>query len=303
MSRLDPVSLRLFIRVAETGTIAAAAGAEHVSSTAVSKRLSELEAVLRTPLLTRTNKGVEPTAAGVALLRLARGALHELDQVWSEMENFSSGVRGVIRVCASMSAITQFLAQPLKSFITKHPEVQLQLEEKTSSLVARSVAENAADVGVYLPIVLGPDLEVFPYRSDRLVAIVPKDHPLARRKQVAMYELLVFDIVGLHTGSAINIELARVAQIAQRPLNLRIQVTSLDALSVMVSTGLGVGVMPEWVAYRQAKTTPLKIITITDPGATRQFRIGVRRLDALPPAARLLVDHLLHDAKQAELTR
>lgn len=293
MSRLDPVSLRLFVKVVETGTIAAAAQAEHVSSTAVSKRLSELESVLQTPLLSRTNKGVEPTSAGVALLRLARGALHELDQIWSEMENFSSGVRGIVRVCASMSAITQFLAEPLKTFIDKYPEVELQLEEKTSSLVAKAVAENAADVGVYLPIVQEPELEVFPYRSDRLVAIVPKGHSLARRKSIALRELLGFDIVGLHTGSAINFELARVAQSVQKPLNLRIQVTSLDALSVMVSTGLGVGVMPEWVARRQAKTTPLQIIELTDESAHRHFRVGVRRVDALPTATRLLLDHLL----------
>lgn len=295
MSRLDPVSLRLFVKVIETGTIAAAAHAEHVSSTAVSKRLSELESVLQTPLLSRTNKGVEPTSAGVALLRLARGALHELDQVWSEMENFSSGVRGIVRVCASMSAITQFLAEPLKTFIDEYPEVELQLEEKTSSLVAKAVAENAADVGVYLPIVQEPELEVFPYRSDRLVAIVPKGHSLAHRKSIALRELLRFDIVGLHTGSAINFELARVAQSVQKPLNLRIQVTSLDALSVMVSTGLGVGVMPEWVARRQAKTTPLKIIELTDESAHRHFRVGVRRVDALPTATRLLLDHLLRD--------
>lgn len=293
MSRLDPVSLKLFVRVVETGTIAAAAEDAHISSTAVSKRLSELEADLQTPLLSRTNKGVEPTVAGLALLRLARGALHELDQVWMQMEHFSTGVRGLVRICASMSAITQFLAEPIHSFAATHPGVQVQLEEKTSPLVAKAVAENSADIGIYLPVTKGPDLEVFAYRSDQLVVIAPKGHPLARRRKVSFKDLLEFELVGLHTSSAINIELSRAAQDMQRSLNVRIQVTSFDALTTMVSTGLGIGVMPVEVAKRHAKTTPLHIVPLADAAAKRDFVLGVRSLETLPSAARLMADHLL----------
>jgi DNA-binding transcriptional LysR family regulator len=152
MNQIDPVSLRLFIRVVETGTIAAAAEAEHLSAAAVSKRLSELETVLSSQLLQRTNKGVEPTGAGLALTKLARSALAELDQVRVQMESFSSGVRGLVRVCASMSAITQFLSEPLRSFLDEHPNVQVQLEERLSPMVGRcghlsSPGRNAAQPG------------------------------------------------------------------------------------------------------------------------------------------------------------
>lgn len=293
MNHLDPISLKLFLRVVETGTIAAAAESAHISATAVSKRLSEMEATLQTPLVSRTNKGVEPTAAGVALLKLARGALHELDQVRVQMESFSTGVRGLVRMCASMSAITQFLAEPLQSFVELHPQVQLQLEEKTSPLVAKAVADNAADIGIYLPVMQLPGLEVFPFRSDRLVVITPKGHPLARRKRVALKDLLEFDLVGLHSSSAINTELNRTAQNMHRMLNLRIQVTSFDALSTMVSTGLGLGVMPADVAERHAKTIPLCIVALSDESANRGFLLGVRSMEALPSAAQLMVKHLL----------
>jgi DNA-binding transcriptional LysR family regulator len=72
--KLDPLSLRLFVSVVEEGTIAAAAAREHIAAAAVSKRLSELEDQLNTQLLTRSNKGIVVTAAGVALLDMARGA-------------------------------------------------------------------------------------------------------------------------------------------------------------------------------------------------------------------------------------
>ena len=292
MTLLDPISLKFFVRVIETGTIAAAAESEHISATAVSKRLSDMEDALQTPLLLRTNKGIEPTSAGLALVQLARGALHELEQVGIQMESFSSGVRGLVRVCASMSAITQFLAAPIQAFAADNPKVQLRLEEKTSPLVAKAVAENAADIGIYLPVVHGPGLEVIPFKSDRLVAIAATNHPIAKRKKVAFHDLLDFDLVGLHTGSAINIELNRTAQNMQRSLRTRIQVTSFDALSTMVSTGLGIGVMPEAVAKRHAKTIPLQIIPLSDESAQRHFLLGVRSLEALPAAAKLMVDYL-----------
>ena len=63
MLRLDPTLLKLFVRVVEEGAIAAPADREHIAAAAISKRLSEIESLLRTPLLMRTNQGVEPTAA------------------------------------------------------------------------------------------------------------------------------------------------------------------------------------------------------------------------------------------------
>ena len=163
MQRLDPTSLKLFVRVVEEGTIAAAADREHIAAAAVSKRLTEIEALLGTQLLLRTNKGIDPTAAGVALLGLARRALHELDQIPLHMQGYASGVRGLVRVCASMSAITQFLPADIQTFLARYPDVQVQLEERNSSQVTRSVAENASDVGVFTSAPSDPQLETFSY--------------------------------------------------------------------------------------------------------------------------------------------
>lgn len=293
MSQLDPLSLELFIHVVEHGTIAAAAEREHISAAAVSKRLSELEGQLQTRLLVRTNKGVEPTPAGQALLTLARSALHEMDQVWAQMQSFATGVRGMVRICSSLSAILQFLAEPLQSFSVQYPTVQLQLEERTSSLVPKAIAENAADIGIYLPVMPVPGLQTFPFRQDRLVVITPAVHALCDRPHVTLRDLLKHDLVSMHTGSAIDVALLRAAQDLHCPLKLRIRVTSFDALCVMVSAGLGIGILPEAIAERNRATVPLCIVPLADALATREFLLAVRSMDALPVAAQLLVRHLL----------
>ena len=146
--RLDPTSLKLFISVVEQGTIAAAAEHEHIAAAAVSKRISELEENLKIRLLIRTNKGIQPTPAGIALSTMARRALHELDEIAVQMRDYASGLRGFIRVHANISAITQFLPQDIRLFLNECPNVQVDLEEKISSAIIKSVAENAADVGI-----------------------------------------------------------------------------------------------------------------------------------------------------------
>ena len=96
--KLDPVSLKLFVRVVEEGTIAGAAELEHIAAPAVSKRLRELEELFGTPLLTRTNKGIAPTAAGVNLSILARDVLDDMRNIVLQMKAYSDGLRGSVRV-------------------------------------------------------------------------------------------------------------------------------------------------------------------------------------------------------------
>ena len=290
--KLDPVSLRLFVAVMEEGTIADAAAREHIAASAVSKRLSELEQTLATELFVRSNKGTEPTAAAFTLLNLARGVLNDLDGIYAQMREYASGVRGHVRVYANISAITQFLPGELKSFMAQYPQVQVHLQERISSVIAKAVADNAADLGILNDGSYGEALTLLPYHDDELVVVAPQGHPLARRKSVRMAQLLDFDVVGAHPGSVMNHLLTRAAAELGRPLRLRIQVSSYDALCLMVAAGLGVGVLPRQSAQLFVPALPIQCLALAEPWAQRKLVVAVRDPAALPPAARLLVQHI-----------
>ncbi len=104
------------------------------------------------------------------------------------------------------------------------------------------------------------------------------------------------DIGRVHTGSAINRMLLQHANDLNLPLKLRIQVTSYDALCLMVDSGLGVALLPAAVASHHAKNLAIRVITLNETWARRELRICVRAYDALPVAAKLLVSHLRRDA-------
>jgi DNA-binding transcriptional LysR family regulator len=290
--RLDPLSLKLFVSVTELHSIAAAAAAAHLAPAAVSKRLSELEHQLGTTLLLRTNKGVQPTPAGHALVNLARRLLLDLEDIAVQMRDWSGGTRGHVRVVSNISAITQFLPREIAAFLQAWPDVEVHLQERISTAVVKAVLENEADLGI---CVHGDDmqgLEVLPYHDDELVLIVPEGHALARRKRVAFADTVAYPYVGLHTGSAINLALERASLEAQQPLHLRIQVTSFDALSRMVEAGLGIGLMPASFAQPLARSLAIRTVALTEPWTTRRLVLCMRSYAGLPTAARLLVDAL-----------
>jgi DNA-binding transcriptional LysR family regulator len=273
--KLDPVSLRLFVAVMEEGTIAAAATRAHLAPAAVSKRISELEGTLDT-----------------VLLGLARGLLNNLDDIAEQMAGYASGLRGHVRVFANISAITQFLPDDLRTFMAAAPLVQVHLQERISTSIARAVADSRADIGILNAGAYGESLTLLPYREDELVLIVPREHVLARRRKVTFREALAHDFVGAHPGSAVNNQLHRAAGDLGLPLHLRIQVSGYDAMSLMVAAGLGVGVLPRQSARLYLSSLGIRAVALDEPWVWRQLVVCVRALDALSPAARSLVDHL-----------
>ncbi len=290
---IDPLSLKLFVSIVEEGTIAAASEREHIAASAVSKRISELEDAFQTRLLRRTNKGVVPTDAGITLLGLARGVLHDLNNITLQIREYASGVRGHVRLSANISSINQFLPTEIKTFMTIHPQVHVHLEVNISEAIVNAVAENAADVGI---ITMGAtyrhDLEYFPYHSDQLIVITPKEHPLASMRSISFRDTLEYDFVGLQIGSALNSQLLRAAHELDKTPKLRIQVNSFDALCLMVEAGLGIGIVPKGAAKPYFKGLRIRSIILDEPWANRELKICVRSLEALPAAAKLLVEHL-----------
>jgi DNA-binding transcriptional LysR family regulator len=276
----------------EEGTIAAAALREHLAPAAVSKRISELEAALDAALFQRSNKGAQATAAAHALLGLARGVLYGLDDIAEQMAGYASGLRGHVRVFANISAITQFLPDDLRSFMAAAPLVQVHLQERISSAIARAVADSTADIGILNAGAYGEPLTMLPYREDELVLIVPRVHPLARRKKVSFREALAHEFVGAHPGSAVNIQLHRAAAEIGLPLRLRIQVGGYDAMSLMVAAGMGIGILPRQSARLYLASLDIRAVALDEPWVRRQLVVCVRSPEALSSAARSLVEHL-----------
>ena len=291
--RLDLTTLQLFVAVCERGSIGKAAEQEFMAPSAVSKRLSDLEATVGTDLLMRHARGVTPTPAGQSLLHHARSVLFSLDKMQGELSEYADGVRGHVRVHANISATVQFLPEDLGAFIRAHDAIKIDLEEHLSTEVQRAVQEGAADLGIcHVGDDPGHSLQTLPYRQDRLVLIVPARHPLVKHKTMAFADSLDWDHVGLHANSSIYRAMHAAATATGRNIRLRIRVTGLDAMCRMIHNGLGVGLMPLRAFELMRGVGDLQVVGLTDAWATRRIELVARDFSSLPVSARLLVDHL-----------
>ena len=291
--RLDFSSLHLFVAVCECGSIGRAAQQEYMAASAVSKRLSDLEALFHTPLLQRLPRGVAPTAAGLCLLHHARAMIQQLHHMHSELDEYAEGVRGHVRVHASISATLQFLPEDLGSFSQIHSHIKIDLQEQLSVQVLQAVQNGQADVGIGSFIHGFSNLQTQPYRQDQLAVVMPRQHALAQRSTLLFSDTLHEDHVGLHDDSSVLQAMQHAAQMAGLPIRLRMQVSGLDAMCRMIANGLGLGVMPYRAFELMGATHGLVAVPLEDTWAKRQLWLVAQDFARLPHPAKLLCEHLL----------
>ncbi len=286
----DLTDLRLFVAIAEAKNLTRGAERVHLAPSSASHRMRLLEASIGTALLLREPRGVALTRAGEALLRHARQVFAQLEQMHADLTPYAKGVRGHVSLWANTHATHTFLPDSLSTFLKRHPQVTITLEEHTSPEVVMAVARGEVDVGVVADLVEGAEVELIPYRADRLVLIAPTDHPLAQRASAGFAQVLDQPFVMLHSGSAIHTFTMNAAAALGRHLEVRIQVRSFEAVCRMVSAGVGLGMVP--LSAVAEGSAPLAVVELEEPWAQRDLKVCVRKRESLSRFAADLVTSL-----------
>lgn len=289
---LSLTDLRLFLCVVEEGNITRAASCQHLSLAAASSRIKAMEAQAGMSLLVRQARGVSPTPAGEAFAHHARQVLQQVATLRSDLNEYGGGLKGHVRIFANTTAVTDFLPQILADFLTAHPEVNIDLQERANQEIARAVAEGRTDIGIVAGQVDSSGLQSLHFSTDRLILVTPRGHPLAQRRQVSFAELLEEDFIGMHEGSTIEQFLSRVVDDLGKQLKLRIQLRGFDAMCRMIEVGVGVGILPESAARRHSATMAISLVDLSDAWAVRERHVLVRELERLPSYARVLVNDI-----------
>jgi molybdate transport repressor ModE-like protein len=291
--RFDLTDIRLFLHVAEAGSITGGAARAGMALASASERIRAMEEELGTALLTRKRRGVRPTQAGLALLHHARLVTEQLQHMRGELSEYAKGLRGHVRLLANTVALAELLPGALARFLSDHPNIDVELEDRPSPEIVRTIAEGRADIGIITDSI-GPseELQTFPIGTIRLVGVVPTRHPLGRRQQVAFRDVVDYDFVGLPAGSALQDYLDHHAARAGRRLKIRLRLNGFDPICRMVDSGIGLAVLPETAARRCQRMMKIRVVALTDTWALRHHAICVRNLRSLPAHAQQLVEGL-----------
>jgi len=271
----DLPDLRLVAAIADSGSLTRAATRIHLAPSSASHRLTQFEAALGTALFVRHPRGLKPTPAGESLLRHARQVFAQLEQMHADLAPYASGLNSQVTVFANTNAINCFLPEDLGDFLRDHPRIRISLEEQPSPAIIQAVAAGQVEIGVVAAESSLSGLETQAYRHDRLVLIVPADHPLTTRDALDFAEVLNQPFVCLHAGSAIHTFMMNAA--AQ--LGGKLQ----------VAAGVGIGMVPH---SSIVAVDGLKALKINDAWAPRDLQLCVRSRAALSLSAAALFDHL-----------
>ncbi len=178
--------LHYFDAVARAGSIRKAAERLNVTSSAVNRRIMDLEAELETPLFERRPRGVRLTAAGELFIHHVRGQTADLDRVRSKIEDLKGLRRGTVRLAASQALALEFLPQQVAAYRARFPFVHFDIQVLDHNKAMQSLADYEVDLVMVFRPPFQPNFRPLMTFEQRLVAIMPETHPLAAKPTIRL---------------------------------------------------------------------------------------------------------------------
>ncbi|MCQ2993426.1 LysR family transcriptional regulator [Pseudomonas syringae] len=278
--------LRAFLAVAQYLSFAQAGERLHVSQPALSLTIKSLEDDLGGQLLSRTTRTVSLTPEGETLLPLARQLLADWDNAEELLRQRFTLQLGKVSVAAMPSFAGNLLPGALKVFRSRYPRVNVAVHDLINEEVLEMVRHRRVELGIGFEPESSNSLVFIPFYTDRFVAVVPQDSPLAQRKEITWQELLQEDFIALQRPSAVRLLLEHHLQAQHGKLSVAFESHQLSTIGRMVASGLGVSAVPS-LCIQQMHELGAHCIALVGPAIER------------PIGLMMLADHKLSAAAQA----
>lgn len=298
---LDFVTLRVFKAAVEAQSFVGAAEREHLAASAISRRIADMELRLGIELLRRHDRGVEPTQAGLVLLRHVDSLFDIVKVTLADLESLTEGRTGEVRIIASMSMITSVLPDYLGRIKRDFRDIDLHVEQANSEDILASLRHGSAEIGFVSGITLPDDLTSYEFFAEPLELVVPRTHPFALRTDgIRFAELDGCDFVTVRDTLALQQLIARKAFGAGIDLRQTTIVDGFDGLLRYVEVGMGMSIIPRFHAREGARHRDIVTVPLREDWAARTTYLCVKSVTALSPAARRVVDALLAQSHPKE---
>jgi len=296
--KVDTLGVEAFIAIAERGSFQKAADAIHITQTALTRRLQNLEALLGVKLVERTTRSVALTSIGRDCLPQCRRLLADLAMALAEIYETGKALRGDVSIACVPTVGIQYLPHVIQAYAARHPNNRIRILDHASSGVAAAVLRREAEFGINIAGPHHPDLRSVRLLEDQFVLICRNDHPLARKKKVAWKQLephrLIFagDVSG--NRPLLDAALGELSLALHAFYEVQRSSTALG----LVAENVAAAVVPRLAIQKGAYPT-ISVLPLTDPVVSRTLVLVSRKNAHLSPAAQALYDMIVTDAAQA----
>ena len=276
--------LRAFVAVAQTGSFTTAAHQLHVTSSALSLTIKELESAIGARLFERTTRQVNLAPAGRDFLPSARKLVDDLARAVEGIRDYQVCARGVLRIASSPTYAATLVPRLALEYRRLYPGVQVYVTDAVTEQVAVRVASGEADIGI------APERSV-PYEvvqsqlfRDPLRLICPVDHPLAAQEKVTWGEVLRYPFISLPVDYAASLRANLAVHSESLCLEPAIYVNFITTVFALVEAGEGISVQPS-AAEPLAAAYGLAVRALCEPAIERRICLLRPRTRESSPSA------------------
>lgn len=300
--KIDTLGVLAFIAIAEHGSFSRAAAALHITQTAITRRLQNLEGALGVRLVERSTRATALTGIGREFLPHARRLLGDLESALTEIRESGRAMRGEVTIACVPTVGVHYLPRIIQQYSAVHPANRIRILDHASFDVADSVLRREAEFGINILGPQHPELESVPLVEDRFVLVCRDDHPLAKRRTVTWRQLEPHPViyVGHVSGNRRLLDVALGGD--EHPLRAQYEVQRSSTAVGLVAEGVGIAVVPR-LAIQRGSYASLRVIPLTDPVVARTLALISRRNAYLSPAAQALYDVVRRQAGAVRETR
>src|SRR5580658_3112703 len=266
--------LRYVCAIVDTGSFSRAAERCQIAQPSLSQQVLKLEKDLGTKLFDRLSRSVRLTEAGRAFLPYARSILSQRETARSSVADKCTDVRGSVAVGAIPTIAPYLMPRYTAAFTKKYPEAKLRIVEEKTPILVESLRDLSIDLAVLALPLRHKDLELFSLRTEPLFAVLPRNHPLAPAKSLALKDLRGESFVMLRDGHCfrdLSIAACTHARVTPR---IAFESDQFSSLFGMVAAGVGISLVPEMALDRN---TGCRYVRINDARATRTVVAAILR--------------------------
>ncbi len=299
--------MRAFVALAKTGNFTLAAQYMHVTQSALSGLIKELEQTLGVRVVDRSTRRTVLTETGNELYPLFSQMIDDLDRALANIADQAQLRKGIVRVAVPQLMACTLLPQVIAAWRSRYPDIGISLSDSPVEAVTTRVLSGETDFGIGPERDSAPQLEARELMEMPFEAVLPPDHALAKRRRLGWSDLAAHPLITLRGqfterlladmgrgsghGGAVDAKAGSADTLRELTLRPTHEVTYMTTALAMVASGLGVTVCMPYAAPL-VRLHGLRMLPLDAPVLTRRFFVYTREQRSLSPAAAAFIAFL-----------
>ena len=293
-------NFKIFADLVETKSFSKAAKLNGITQSAVSQQARAMERNFKTLMIDRSQKQFNLTREGQRIYEAAKEILHVYEKLESELQEMKKVISGTIRISTIYSIGLHELPPYVKRFLQSYPSVNVRIEYRRSNLVYEDILHNAVDFGLVAFPQKQRQIEMLPFRNDRLVLITHPNHVLAKQGEVDLKTLSGHRFIGFDPDIPTRKAVDSIFRDNKLEITPVMEFDNIETVKRAVEIDHGIAIVPQATVQQELRQGTLAVVPFKGKEFTRPLAILHRKGRVLTPAMKKFVEMLATEGAAAE---